>query len=72
MRRIAGGSLGPPLPDLVWEETLLGALARLRLVGRRSVVRSTPTTPLGAISTPAVMLTASEGFRPASAGREAG
>ncbi len=63
VRRIEGGRLGPPVPDLVWEEALLGALARLRLVGCESVVRSTPTTPLGAISAPAVMLTATQGFR---------
>ncbi len=63
VRRIEGGRLGAPLPDLVWEETLLGALARLRLVGRESVVRSTPTTPMGAISAPAVVLTGSDGFR---------
>lgn len=64
VRRVDGGGLGPPLPDLIWEETLLGALARLHLVGRRCVVRSTATTPLGAISAPAVVLAAAEGFTP--------
>ena len=62
-RRIENGRLGAALPDFVWEESLLRALARLRAIGRETVVQSTPTTPLGAITAPAVVLAASEGFQ---------
>jgi predicted Zn-dependent protease len=63
VRRVEGGKLGPPLPELVWEDSLLRALARLRAVGRDPVVRAVSSTPLGAISAPALVLTESEGFR---------
>jgi len=63
VRRIEGGRLGAPLPELVWEDSLLRALARLRAVGRNPVVRAVSSTPLGAISAPALVLTESEGFR---------
>lgn len=63
-RRIAGGELAAPLPDFVWHESLLGALARLRAVGTETVVLATPTTPLGGISAPALVLEESGGFAP--------
>ncbi len=62
VRRIVDGRLGSALPDFVWEESLLRALARLRAIGREVVVRAVPTTPLGAIAAPAVVLAGSEGF----------
>ncbi|MEM7351019.1 MAG: metallopeptidase TldD-related protein [Acidobacteriota bacterium] len=65
VRRIENGRLGAALPDFVWEESLLRALARLRAVGHEGVVHSTPTTPLGAISAPALVLADSEGFHSA-------
>lgn len=63
VRRIEDGRLGAPLPDLMWEESLLSALARLQAIGRDLVVRSTPTTILGAITAPAVVIGGSDGFR---------
>ncbi|MEE8525619.1 MAG: metallopeptidase TldD-related protein [Thermoanaerobaculia bacterium] len=63
VRRIEGGRPGAPLPDLMWEESLLSALARLQAIGRHPVVRTTPTTILGAITAPAVVLGESDGFR---------
>ncbi len=62
VRRIENGQLGPFLPDFVWEESLLRALARLRAVGNQVVVHAMPTTPLGAMSAPAVVLADAEGF----------
>lgn len=64
VRCIEGGYLGPPLPDFVWEESLLRALARLRCVGEQPIVRSTPTTPLGGISAPAIVLAETEEIPP--------
>ena len=57
VRRIEGGRLGRALPDQVWEGSLLRLLARLEAVGSQVIVRTTPTTPLGAISAPAVVVT---------------
>ncbi len=62
VRRVEGGKLGAALPDFVWEESLLRALARLNAIGAETVVHSTPTTPLGAISAPAIVLADAEGF----------
>lgn len=56
VRRIENGRLGAPLPDLVWDESLLHAFARLRGVGQDVVVRSMPSTPLGAIAAPSLVL----------------
>ncbi len=64
VHRIENGRLGAALPDLIWEESLLRALARLRSIGNEPAVCSTPTTPLGAISAPAIVLADTEGFRP--------
>ncbi len=63
VRRIEGGRLGAPLPDLMWEESLLSSLARLRAIGRDPVVRTMPSTILGAITAPSVVLGESDGFR---------
>lgn len=64
VRRIRNGRLAEPLPDQIWEDSLLRAFARLRVIGRDSVMRSTSTTLLGAISAPSLVLDASEGMRP--------
>ncbi len=63
VRRIEHGRLGAPLPDFVWHESLLGALARVRAVGEEPVVLATPTTPLGGISAPAIVLEEAEDFQ---------
>lgn len=64
VRRIEGGRLAAVLPDLVWEVGLLGCLARLRAVGSETVVRTMPTTLLGGISAPALVLEETGGMRP--------
>lgn len=56
VRRIENGRLGAPLPDLVWDESLLHAFARLRGIGKEMVVRSMPSTPMGAIAAPTLVL----------------
>ncbi len=66
VHRIENGRLGAALPDFCWEESLLRAFARLRATGRQLVVHSTPTTPLGAITAPAVVLADAGGFQPRS------
>ncbi|MCP4660312.1 MAG: hypothetical protein GY856_33340 [bacterium] len=71
VRRIEDGRLGPSLPDFVWEESLLRALARLRGVGSETIVRSTPTTPLGGISAPAIVLAETEEIVPRPVSPEA-
>lgn len=60
VRRIEDGALGEPLPDFVWQPSLLAALARLRGIGANRVAWATPTTPLGCISSPAIILEESE------------
>ena len=62
VRQIVNGKLGAALPDCIWEESLLRALARLNGIGRDAVVQTTSTTPLGAISAPAIVLADSGGF----------
>ena len=56
VRRVVDGRLADPLPDLVWETTLLAALARLHGIGRDLVVRPMPSTPFGGIAAPAITL----------------
>ena len=62
IRRIRHGRLAEPLPDQYWEDSLLRAFARLRAIGCDSVMRSTSTTLLGAISAPPLVLDASDGL----------
>ena len=64
VRRIEGGAIGPPVADLVWEESLLRAFARLAAVGSETTVRATRSTPMGAIGAPPIVLFESDGFRP--------
>ena len=64
VRRVRNGRLAEPLPDFIWETSLLRALARLEGLGQQTVVRATPTTPLGGISAPAIVLAEADGFYP--------
>jgi predicted Zn-dependent protease len=64
VRRVEGGKLGPAVGDVVWEESLLAAFARLRAVGTSCIPRVTSSTPLGALSAPDLVLMESEGFTP--------
>ena len=63
VRRIRDGRLAEPVEDQIWEESLLRTLARLRSIGRDCLIRNTPTTVLGAISAPALVLDGSDGLR---------
>ncbi|HVR99942.1 MAG TPA: TldD/PmbA family protein [Thermoanaerobaculia bacterium] len=60
VRRVAGGLLGRALPDLVWEDNLGSVLARVRAVGGEPVVIATREGFLGATTTPALAVAASE------------
>lgn len=64
VRRIRNGRLAEPVQDQVWEESLLRAFARLRAIGCDPLMRTTPTTLLGAISAPALVLDGSDGLHP--------
>ncbi|MEO1366448.1 MAG: metallopeptidase TldD-related protein, partial [Acidobacteriota bacterium] len=64
VRRIEGGRPATPLPDLVWETSLLVTFARVAGIGRHPVVRAMPSTPLGGICAPAFALTNADGFEP--------
>ncbi|HEY6324406.1 MAG TPA: metallopeptidase TldD-related protein, partial [Thermoanaerobaculia bacterium] len=57
-RRIAGGALGPPLPDFLWEDDLLAALARAAAVGDRPVTIATGDMLFGATVAPLLALRA--------------
>jgi predicted Zn-dependent protease len=66
-RRIAGGALGPALPDLVWEGCLPALLARVLGVGNEAV----PVVPapagdplLGAFNVPLLAFAGVDGLRP--------
>lgn len=65
IRRITDGGLGEPVADHVWESSVPTALGRLRGLGRDAVIRSVPSTPLGAVSAPAVVVDRTDGFSPA-------
>jgi predicted Zn-dependent protease len=66
VRCVENGRLGVRLPDLIWEESLLSAFARVRAIGNQLVVRTTSSTPMGAICAPAIVLMESEAFTPHS------
>jgi predicted Zn-dependent protease len=63
VRRIVNGELGPGLPDLVWEDSLLRALSNLIGVGSSTVVRISHDGFLGGISAPAVAIDGVGGLR---------
>lgn len=62
IRRIQDGTLGEPVADQTWESSVPAALGRLRGLGRDLVIRSVPSTPLGAVSAPAVVVDRADGF----------
>jgi predicted Zn-dependent protease len=61
VRRIAGGALGPPLPDFLWEDDLLAALARAAALGDRPATIATGDMLFGATVAPLLALRAAEG-----------
>lgn len=60
--RIEGGKLVAAVPDAPWETSLLRVFSRLRAIGTESVVRAMPSTPLGGISAPGLVLEDVEGL----------
>lgn len=56
VRRIEGGHLGRPLPDLTWEGSLLSALGQVEAIGRETQVIADPAGELGAICAPSLLL----------------
>jgi predicted Zn-dependent protease len=60
VRRIAGGALGPPLPDLVWEDSLPAALARAQALGDRPVAIANRDMLFGATAAPLLALRGAE------------
>jgi len=56
VRRIAGGALGPPLPDFLWEDDLLTTLARATALGDRPATIATGDMLFGATAAPLLAL----------------
>jgi predicted Zn-dependent protease len=63
VRRITGGALGPPLPDLVWEDDLPAALARGHALGDQPVTVATGDMLFGATAAPLLALRAASKAR---------
>ncbi|HEV3073564.1 MAG TPA: metallopeptidase TldD-related protein [Thermoanaerobaculia bacterium] len=59
-RRIDGDALGPPLPDFLWEDDLLAALARAAALGDRPATIATGDMLFGATVAPLLALRAAE------------
>jgi len=66
VRRIVGGQLGPPLPDLIWEDSLLRTLSSLLGLGATPVTWSLEGF-VGGISAPSLALADVVGLRRESA-----
>jgi predicted Zn-dependent protease len=64
VRRLEGGSLGPPLADLVWEDSLASALSRVLGIGTEAVSLPTGDDLLGATTTPLLALDSAAALRP--------
>ncbi|MBV8199227.1 MAG: hypothetical protein JOZ15_01255 [Acidobacteria bacterium] len=58
VRQIAGGTLGPPLPDFAWEDDLRAALSRAAALGDRPVTIATGDMLFGATAAPLLALRA--------------
>jgi len=69
VRRIAGGTLGAALPDLVWEGGFAGALGNIAALGREPVVLATGDG-WGGVSAPALVLAEAGELRPLDAASE--
>jgi PmbA protein len=67
VRRIAGGTLGPPLPDLLWEDALPAVLARVQALGDRAVAIATGDMLFGATAAPLLAVQGAERLIPAPA-----
>jgi predicted Zn-dependent protease len=64
VRRIAGGALGAPLPDLLWEDRLPAALARVQALGDRPMAIATGDMLFGATAAPLLAVQGAERLTP--------
>lgn len=64
VRRIQGGQLAQPLPDLVWNDSLLRVFSRLEAVGQEHSVKVSRDGVLGGTSAPSIVLPGVEGLVP--------
>ncbi len=64
VRRIEGGRLAAPVVDLVWEDSLLRALASVAGMGRETTRRLGPDRFTGGFSSPAIALAEVPALRP--------
>ncbi|MEM6453880.1 MAG: metallopeptidase TldD-related protein [Acidobacteriota bacterium] len=62
VRRVENGGLGTPLPDLVWEDSILRIFAQLRAIGATPTAFAASTTPFGGITAPPVVVERAEGL----------
>ncbi len=62
-RRVRGGTLGEPLPELVWEDSLLRLFSQVRALGSEPVRLSDHRLP-GGTSAPMVAVDGAETLRP--------
>jgi predicted Zn-dependent protease len=60
VRSIAGGTLGPPLPDLLWEDALPAVLARVQALGDQPVAIATGDMLFGATAAPLLAVQGAE------------
>lgn len=66
VRRLEGGALGAPVPDLIWEDGLPALLERVLGVGRTTVTTAAGGDPLfGGVTAPMLAFDAAGGLRPA-------
>lgn len=62
VRRIRGGRLVATMPRLLWETSLLQALGRVVAVGRDRVRIADPSSPIGSLVAPALLLSDAAGL----------
>ena len=67
VRHVRGGKLGPAAPDFVWETSLLQTLGQLGGLGNRRRRIADPSSLLGSICSPALLLNGSLNLRPLTA-----
>jgi predicted Zn-dependent protease len=65
-RRVENGTLGGPLPDLLWEDSLLRVFSALEAVGSEAARLRGDDLMLGGVVTPAVVVTEVRSLRPAA------
>ena len=69
VRRIRDGHLAGPLPDLIWEDSLLRIFSSFIGIGRTTARRLSRDRALGGICAPAVAIGTAQSLRPLGDGR---